>query len=184
MRPATKTAELNKQWEEILRAVRDRILTLGKVLVRKRDFYAGGLMILFGLVMALKGPSYRLGTLMHMGPGFMPTALGIILICLGVIIAGSAAGLPEGEGEGILPEHPEWWGWACILAGPLCFILFGSYGGMIPAVFSCVFVSALGDRTATLKSAAILAAVVTVFGVGLFSYILQIPMPILEWRGL
>jgi hypothetical protein len=45
----------------------------------KRDFYAGGLTVLFGLVMALKGPSYRLGTLMHMGPGFMPTVLGIIL---------------------------------------------------------------------------------------------------------
>jgi hypothetical protein len=32
-----------------------------------------GLMMLFGLFMALNGPSYRLGTLMHMGPGFMPT---------------------------------------------------------------------------------------------------------------
>jgi uncharacterized protein (DUF486 family) len=47
-----------------------------------------------------------------------------------------------------------------------------------------VFVSALGDRKATLKSAAILAAVVTVFGVGLFSYLLQIPMQLLTWRGL
>ncbi len=60
-------------------------------LVRKKDFYAGGLMILFGLVMSLKGPSYRLGTLMHMGPGFMPTALGILLICLGVAIAAGCA---------------------------------------------------------------------------------------------
>jgi putative tricarboxylic transport membrane protein len=152
--------------------------------VRKRDFYAGGLMILFGLLMALKGPSYRLGTLMHMGPGFMPTALGIILICLGVIIAGSAVGLAEGEDEDILPEHPQWWGWACILAGPICFIIFGSYGGLIPGTFACVFVAALGDRTATVKSAFLLAAFITAFGVGLFSYILQVPMPVLEWRGL
>ena len=43
--------------------------TLIQNLVRKRDFYAGGLIIFFGLVMALKGPGYRLGTLMHMGPG-------------------------------------------------------------------------------------------------------------------
>ncbi len=64
-------------------------------LVRKRDFYAGGLVILFGLVMALKGPGYRLGTLMHMGPGFLPTALGIILIFLGLLIAGTAAVTPE-----------------------------------------------------------------------------------------
>jgi len=141
-------------------------------------------MILFGLVMALKGPSYRVGTLMHMGPGFMPTALGVILICLGLFIAGSAVGLEEGEDEDIMPEHPQWLGWACILAGPICFIIFGSYGGLIPGTFACVFVSALGDRASTLKSAFILATVITAFGVGLFSYILQVPMPVLEWRGL
>lgn len=48
-------------------------------------------MILFGLVSAVLGPTYRIGTLMHMGPGFMPTALGVVLVLLGVIIAGTAA---------------------------------------------------------------------------------------------
>ena len=153
-------------------------------LVRKRDFYAGGLVIFFGLVMALKGPGYRLGTLMHMGPGFLPTALGVILIGLGIAIAGTAATVPEGEDEDILPANPEWFGWACILAGPLCFILFGSYFGLIPAIFTCVLVSSWGDRTATLKGSLVLAAVVTAFGVGLFSYLLQVPMPLLTWRGL
>ena len=114
----------------------------------------------------------------------MSLALGVILIFLGVSIAGAAVATPEGEDERIMPEHPEWLGWACILAGPLCFILFGSYFGLIPGIFACVFVSALGDRTATLKSSVVLAAVVTVFGVGLFSYLLQVPMPLLTWRGL
>lgn len=160
------------------------VLEIVQNLVRKRDFYAGGLIILFGLVMALKGPTYNLGTLMHMGPGFLPTALGIILIGLGIAIASTALGVPEGEDEDILPANREWWGWACILAGPLCFILFGSYFGLIPGTFACVFVSAFGDRTATLKSSFLLAAFVTVFGVALFSYLLQIPMPLLAWRGL
>ena len=152
--------------------------------MRKRDFYAGALVIFFGLVMALKGPGYNLGTLMHMGPGFLPTALGIILIGLGIAIAATAIGVPEGEDEDILPENPEWWGWACILAGPICFIIFGSLFGMIPGIFMCVLVAAFGDRTATLKSSVLLAAFVTAFGVGLFSYLLQIPMPLLAWRGL
>ena len=108
-----------------MRPAHSPVVHLIQNLVRKRDFYAGGLVILFGLVMALKGPSYRLGTLMHMGPGFLPTALGVILIFLGVSIAGAAVATPEGEDERIMPEHPEWLGWACILAGPLCFILFG-----------------------------------------------------------
>jgi putative tricarboxylic transport membrane protein len=169
--------------EETLRSERSPVARLVHNLVRKRDFYAGGLVILFGLVMALKGPSYRLGTLMHMGPGFLPTALGIILVCLGLAIAGAAVATPEGEDERILPEHPEWLGWACILAGPLCFILFGSYFGLMPGIFACVFVSSLGDREATLKGSLILATVVTIFGGGLFSYLLQVPMPLLAWRG-
>jgi len=160
------------------------VVQLVRNLVRKRDFYAGALVILFGLVMALKGPSYKLGTLMHMGPGFLPTALGIILIGLGIAIAATGLSVPEGEDEDILPANPEWFGWACILAGPLCFVLFGTYFGLIPAIFMCVFVSAFGDRSATLRGSSILAAVVTVFGVGLFSYLLQVPMPLLAWRGL
>ena len=32
-------------------------------LIHKRDFYAGGMLILFGLLAALKGPDYGPGTL-------------------------------------------------------------------------------------------------------------------------
>ena len=56
----------------------------------KRDFYAGGLMLLLGLGIALKGATYRPGTLMHMGPGFFPTALGVLLVILGIAIAAAA----------------------------------------------------------------------------------------------
>jgi hypothetical protein len=155
---------------------------LKRSLLHKRDFYAGGLMMLFGLFAALNGPRYTLGSLMHMGPGFLPTTLGVILAILGIVIAGSAATAKEGEDEeGILPEHPQWFGWGCILAGPLAFIAFGKLGGMIPGTFMCVFVAALGDRDATWRGAAILAAVVTFFGVLLFHYLLKIPMPVLRW---
>ena len=159
------------------------VVHLVQNLVRKRDFYAGGLMILFGLVMAVKGPSYKLGTLMHMGPGFLPTALGVILIILGILIAAAAIPAPISDDERILPEHPQWWGWACILAGPIMFIICGRLGGLIPAIFACVFVSALGDRTATWRGTLGLSVVVTAFGVGLFSYVLHVPMPLLAWRG-
>jgi len=171
-------------WEERLKVRHESIASFVRQFIRKRDFYAGGLMILFGLVMAGKGPSYELGTLMHMGPGFLPTALGVILICLGIAIAASAATVPDGEDEDLLPKNREWFAWGCILASPVAFILFGTYGGMIPATFACVFVAAIGDRQTTWKGALALSAVVTIFGVALFSYVLQIPMPILHWRGL
>jgi hypothetical protein len=155
-------------------------------LVRKKDFYAGGLMLLIGLGIALKGATYRLGSLMHMGPGFMPTALGVLLVLLGIAIAATALA-PVGEGseenQSILPEHPEWWAWFCILMSPVLFIVFGRLFGMAPGTFACVFIAALGDRTGTWKSTIILSTVVTVFGVTLFSYFLQIPMPIFTWGG-
>jgi putative Ca2+/H+ antiporter (TMEM165/GDT1 family) len=162
---------------------------LFRELVAKRDFYAGGLMVLLGLGIALKGSTYRAGTLMHMGPGFLPTALGILLVLLGIAIAVAslAPATPDDHGhiagESLLPEHPQWWAWFCILMSPICFIFFGRYFGMAPATFTCVFIAALGDKGATWRGTAILAAVVTVFGVGLFSYFLQVPMPIFTWRG-
>ena len=154
-------------------------------LVRKRDFYAGGLMMLLGLGIALKGVTYRLGTPMHMGPGFFPTSLGVLLVLVGIAIAAPAfAASPGGEAdESILPENPQWWAWSCILLSPVLFVIFGRYFGMAPGTFACVFIAALGDRGSTLKSTIILSAVVTVFGVALFSYFLQVPMPIFTWGG-
>lgn len=150
-------------------------------IVRKRDFYAGSLMMLLGLGIALKGRTYEVGTLVHMGPGFMPTALGIILVILGVSIAGSATTVSEKENKDILPAEPQWRGWACILGGPISFMVLAHFAGFIPAAFACVFVSVWGDRATTLKSSLLLATIVTVIGAGLFSYLLQIPLPLLRW---
>jgi hypothetical protein len=146
----------------------------------KRDYYAGALMVLLGLIAAHDGTHYPMGTLRQMGPGYFPIALGVLLILLGILIAGTAAG-GERSDEDEVPFHFEWRGWFCIIAGPALFVFFGRYSGMLPATFACVFVSALGDRENTLKGAAILAAGVTIFGVLLFHYMLKLPMPVLSW---
>jgi uncharacterized membrane protein YhdT len=146
----------------------------------KRDYYAGGLMLLLGVGAAVTGSGYKFGSLARMGPGFMPVVLGVVLAFLGILIAGTALASSEPDDKKFMPDNPQWFGWACIIAGPIMFIILGHYGGMIPAIFSCVFVSALGDKTATYKSSLILAAGVTVFGVLLFHYLLNIPFPLLR----
>ncbi len=146
----------------------------------KRDYYAGALMLLIGVGAAVTGTGYKFGTLARMGPGFMPVMLGIVLAFLGILIAGTALGPSEDDDKKFLPDDPQWFGWFCILAGPVLFIVLGLYLGMIPAVFACVFVCALGDNTATYKSSLILAAGITVFGVLLFHYLLSIPFPLLR----
>jgi len=146
----------------------------------KRDYYAGGLMLVLGVGAAIIGSGYKVGTLARMGPGFMPVILGSVLAFIGILIAGTALVSSEPDDGKFLPDNPQWFGWLCILGGPVLFIILGEYGGMIPAVFACVFVCALGDKTATYKSSLILAAGVTVFGVVLFHYLLSIPFPLLR----
>jgi hypothetical protein len=150
-------------------------------LLQKKDFYAGLAMVLLGGAVTLNSSTYNLGTFMHMGPGMFPFMLGILMTFVGVLIFIQGLLTPLEEGERILPESMEWRGWACILAGPLMFILFGQLFGMVAGTFMCVFVSALGDRTATLKGSAILAACITVAGAFLFSYILKVPFPLFRW---
>ena len=152
-----------------------------ETLFRKRDFYAGGLMTLLGVAVTLNSATYNTGTLMHMGPGMFPFILGVVLTFLGVLIFGTALVTPLGDDERIIPRNKEWLGWGCILAGPICFIVLGHTFGMAAGTFSCVFVSAMGDRTATWKGSAILALCITIPGCLLFSKVLMLPFPLFRW---
>lgn len=150
-------------------------------LVKKRDFYAGGIMTLLGAAVTLDSMTYSLGTLTHMGPGMFPLMLGVTLTFVGVLILGTAMATPLSDDENILPKDREWYAWGCILAGPIAFIILGEFFGLVPATFACVLIPAIGDRTATWKGSAILAAGVTVVGTLLFTYVLKIPFPMFRF---
>lgn len=153
-----------------------------ETLLQKRDVCAGGLMALIGAGVAYDSAHYYdLGSLTHMGPGMFPLMIGAVLACIGVVMVAAALATAPSPVDHIAPRRREWRGWFCILAGPVLFILFGLGFGMAPATFMCVFVSALGDRTATLWGSAILAVAITGPGCLLFSYVLQLPFPIFRW---
>lgn len=138
-------------------------------------------MMLIGAGAAAIGSTYNLGTLTRMGPGFLPCVLGVALVLVGVAIAMAPAApdpAPGVPGAGIhVIGPPDWTGWLAVAAGPLLFIVLAHWGGLVPASFACVFVSALGDRTATWRGALLLALAVTVFGAVLFNLVLQVPLP-------
>jgi hypothetical protein len=147
----------------------------------RRDHYAGALVALIGAGAAWRGSQYGIGTLSRMGAGFFPTALGVGMVIMGVLIA-AAAGKTQSAGSAPLhgPEMaPDWRGWAAIIAAVLAFIGLAQYAGLMPATFACVFVAAMGDREANWRQSAALAAGITVFGIVLFNYVLQVPMPII-----
>ena len=145
---------------------------------RHKDYLGGGLMVLLGLGVALQGSTYRMGTLTRMGPGYFPVALGVILTALGLAIAISAK-FAIAEQEKQLP--PEWRGWFFIGISIVAFVVLGKYGGLLPASFAIAFISALGDRNNTVRSALVLALAVVVVSIVVFWWALQMQFPLFGW---
>ena len=63
------------------------------------------------------------------------------------------------------------------------YCIIGAPGGAASATFMCVFVAAPGDKSASSLGSMGLSALSCVFGVLLFHFVLQIPMPALEFGG-
>ena len=146
---------------------------------RGRDYLGGVLMIALGLGAALEGSTYSIGSLSRMGPGFFPVALGVILALAGVAIAVTAR-----FEENVVDTHahaPEWRGWICIGASVVAFVVIGRYGGLLPATFAIVFVSALGDRENTIAGAAVLAFACALVALVVFHFALQLQFPLFRW---
>lgn len=142
----------------------------------KKDALGGLIIAAFGVVGLAEGLRLGSGTLRNMGPGYVPTALGFILIGLGLfMILGPAQS--EDDGQPIIGK-PDWRGWLCIIAGMAAFMVLGEYTGLVPAAFACVFISCWGDREATLLGTTALSVGITAMGVVLFYYILGVSIPL------
>lgn len=144
----------------------------------RRDLMAGGLLAACGALTVWESSRYAFGTLGRMGPGYYPALLGGGMILVGLLIVLNRGGREAGY-DGALPPL-DWRGAACIVAGVVSFLALGEYAGFAPATFACVFISALGDRTASVLGSAVLALCTTVAGMLVFSYALQIQLPL--WR--
>src|SRR5690606_24480389 len=144
----------------------------------------GALMVLVGLAAIYAGTNYNIGSLSHMGPGFFPAALGGLLAITGLLIALSARSGQSSEsvpGEGHAHGLPDLRGGVCIVLGILACVLLGEYGGLLPATFAIVFISALGDRKNTVKQALILSALMSLVAIVVFWWALQLQLPLFRW---
>lgn len=146
--------------------------------------FAGGLVVAaVGLGAIAIGQSYGIGSLRKMEPGFFPVALGAFLALIGLGMAAfalqtRAEQAARGERDTALFERPDGRGWFFIVLGVLAFLFVGEVGGLAPAAFLCVFLSALGDRTMSWRRALVFGLIVTVLGCILFSLLLGIQMPL------
>lgn len=148
----------------------------------RKDHVAAILMVAMGIAIIVIGFRYRMGTLVHMGAGFIPVVLGVLMTAVGLVIGLLATvRTPEEKAGQKLPDPPDLRGGLCILAAVAVFVTLGTYGGLVPAAFGSVFVAAMGDRENTWKSAFMLAVAMTVFGVIVFHYGLRVQLPLFTW---
>lgn len=144
-----------------------------------RDYYGGALMLLIGLSAVFQGMQYGVGNLRRMESGFFPVAVGVLLALVGVAIAACAKRPAAAAEEEAQPA--QWHGWICITASIVAFLVLGRYGGLLPATFAIVFLSALGDRDNSVRAALVLAAAICVLSVVLFWWALKLQFPLFSW---
>jgi len=144
-----------------------------------KDCHGGALMVLIGLASMAGGARLHVGTLVQMGPGFFPLAVGALLALVGIAIALRGAAR---SGQASALVRPDWRGWGCIIGALLAFVLLGAYGGLVPATFAVVFISALGDRKNTLKQAFWLSIAMVAISVVVFWWGLRLQLPLFGWR--
>ncbi len=143
-------------------------------LIRDQDFISGLVFICFGLGYVLLGQNLPFGTPRRMGPAFFPFILAGILVSIGVMLALKAL-RKRGELVEAIALKPT----LLVAAATISFALLIRSGGIIVAVVSLVLIASLASQAARPLPAAMLAAGLAAFCVGVFVSGLGLPLPVL-----
>jgi hypothetical protein len=139
-----------------------------------KDVLAGLAFIGFGLFFALGALSYNVGSPVRMGPGFVPLALGIILVGLGLLII--VKGWIAGEGDEIGEIS-----WRAVVLITASIILFGIAVrplGLVPSLFASTLLAGLAPRKSGIVVPIAIAVGLTVLSVLIFVVALQLRLPL------
>ena len=140
---------------------------------RSKDFWAGIMFLGFAAVAVLAARGYTLGTPGRMGPGYFPMALGILLGLLGLIIAARSLLSAEDRIEGLQLRPLVY-----LVAGVCLFGLLIERLGLVLTLVAVVGVAAFASRESRSVEVTALAAVLAVFSLGIFVYVLRLPLPV------
>jgi hypothetical protein len=143
----------------------------------QKDFCAGLLFVAIGATAVAIARGYQIGTTMHMGPGYFPVLLGVILIALGLVIAARALWTAEVERLPRIPVRPLLLVTLSVLVFALAFDRFG----LIPAIVAAVLVSCLAGHEFRWREALPLAALLAAASVLIFHVGLGLPFVLWSW---
>lgn len=144
-----------------------------------KDFWAGILYIAFGAGAIWLARDYGMGTALKMGPGYFPSALGGLLMLIG-IAALLRASFRSGDAIGGLAIKP-------MLYVTLSTIAFGMLvrgAGIVPAIVVLGLASAYASARFRFAPSLLLIAGLAAFCVLVFVYGLGVPLePFGSWFG-
>lgn len=115
-----------------------------------------------------------MGTMLRMGPGFMPMLLALVLIGLGAAIILQGRGVDE---EPI--RMPGLRATGLIILSPLLFAATVNGIGLVGATFVSTVAVSFASATMTVRRSMLIAILLTAFVILVFSYGLTVPVPLI-----
>lgn len=139
-----------------------------------KDFWSGVMLIAIGAVAAFIARDYPFGTALHMGAGFFPVVLGIVLVLFGLYFA--VRGLRSST------KIESNWSLRALVVLPLAFVVFGvlmEHAGFIPAMLALTIGSAAAGTEFRIGEVLALSVFLTAMCVALFIWGLGLPYPLI-----
>lgn len=118
---------------------------------------------------------YRVGRAGNMGPGYYPLMLGVVLLALG------ALNLVEVITKGERGLEFQFRPLIMIALSLAAFALLLRPFGLVPATFALVLIGSLAERPPKPLLALFTASLLTLIGIVVFTWGLQLPLPLIRW---
>lgn len=131
-----------------------------------------------GLIGFVIGLDYEFGSARRMGTGYFPVVLSGLLFVLAMAEGLSSVLMPEAQS----PEPLDWRSLAAILCSVAAFAITIALFGLIPAFAVVVGLSTLSERGYGWKPALILSVFTCIGAWLLFTQLLGMALPLLQWR--
>ena len=149
--------------------------------INKRDALAALVLCLLGLAAVLQVSASSVARVSGPGAGVLPVLFGSLLMFVGVMWLFDSRLSPDDD-EGVDIGVSKWRGSCGVVSGVFALLVLGKYAGLAPAVFALVFITVLGDRRHSWRSALLLAATATVLSVLIFTWLIDVPLPLIGWK--
>lgn len=139
----------------------------------QKDFYAGLMFVGFGIFAIYEAQQYDMGVIERMGPGYFPTILGVVLLCLGlaVFVRSFFSGVTTKIRIDLRPI-------VLVLSGVVAFGLLLEIAGLVIAAFALITLACLGSWEFRLRDTLIMFVVLVAFCTAVFYYGLEVSFPL------